>query len=232
VNDAVVWHELECAGYDADLAVWLRLARGYGSPVLDIGAGTGRVCLPLARAGHRTHAVDLDPELAAELRRRGEGSDLRVHCADAQTLDLGISFAQIIVPMQTIHLFDDRSAFLRRAAAHLLPGGLLAIALLGDGVEAFEEELPPDVLEADGVRWVSRPTALRLVSDGVQLERRRERTHNGTTSVDLDLKLLRHLDCDTLVLEAADQFDPLPSIRVPATYEYAGSEIVMLRRRA
>ena len=46
-------------------------------PVLDVGAGAGRVALDLARAGHDVTALDLDAELLAELARarprRGRG---------------------------------------------------------------------------------------------------------------------------------------------------------------
>ena len=44
-----------------------RPQRGAG-PVLDVGAGTGRVALALARAGHEVIALDADPELLGELR--------------------------------------------------------------------------------------------------------------------------------------------------------------------
>jgi hypothetical protein len=50
----VVWHDLECGAYRADLPLWRELAARarFGSPILDVGAGTGRVALDLARAGH------------------------------------------------------------------------------------------------------------------------------------------------------------------------------------
>ena len=46
----VVWHDVECGGYDADLPLWRELAREAGGPVLDVGAGTGRVALRARRA--------------------------------------------------------------------------------------------------------------------------------------------------------------------------------------
>ena len=47
----VVWHDVECGRYDADLPLWRELAASARRPVLDVGAGTGRVALDLARAG-------------------------------------------------------------------------------------------------------------------------------------------------------------------------------------
>ena len=59
----VAWHDVECGGYRADLPLWRELARAEAGPVLDVGAGTGRVALDLARAGHSVTALDREPEL-------------------------------------------------------------------------------------------------------------------------------------------------------------------------
>jgi 2-polyprenyl-3-methyl-5-hydroxy-6-metoxy-1,4-benzoquinol methylase len=66
----VVWHDLECGSYRADLPLWRELAAREGDPILDVGAGSGRVALELAGAGHRVTALDLDPDLLRVLRDR------------------------------------------------------------------------------------------------------------------------------------------------------------------
>ena len=50
-------HDVECAAYDLDLTIWRDLAGRAGGPVLDIGAGTGRVAIDLARIGHEVTAL-------------------------------------------------------------------------------------------------------------------------------------------------------------------------------
>jgi len=60
VSAHVVWHDVECGGYDADLELWRQLGREAGGPVLDVGAGTGRVALRLAEDGMDVTALDRD----------------------------------------------------------------------------------------------------------------------------------------------------------------------------
>src|SRR6185312_2049279 len=102
---AVVWHDLECGGYRVDLPAWLELAERARGPVLDVGAGTGRVSLALARAGHAVTAVDRDRALLDALDQRAAGLEIETFCADARTFDLPIrEFALCVMPMQTIQL--------------------------------------------------------------------------------------------------------------------------------
>ncbi len=132
----VVWHDLECGPYTADLALWRALADDAAGPVLDVGAGSGRVTLDLARHGHSVTALDVDPDLLAALSARAATAglrDVRTVCADAREFVIdGEPFALIIVPMQTVQLLDGargRVAFLRTAREHLRPGGLVALAI-------------------------------------------------------------------------------------------------------
>ena len=104
---AVIWHDAECGGYAADLSTWERLAAEHPGPLLDLGAGSGRVALHLAARGREIVAVDSDQELLAELEARAAGSGLRVEtrCVDVRELDLGARrFELAIAPMQLAHL--------------------------------------------------------------------------------------------------------------------------------
>lgn len=229
--ESVIWHDLECGRYSADLAAWLELAASRGGPVLDVGAGTGRVSLELARAGHEVIALERDEELAAELARRARALAVEVLCADACAFSLERSVPLAIVPMQTIHLLSDRPAFLRCARAALRGGGMLAVSLLGEGVEPFELVLEADTVQLGEVRYESAPTALRREPGGaVVLERRRSRL-SGAAATSSQLDLVRLEGCDTATLSAEARvagFAWLGSQTVAATAEHAGSEIVYL----
>ena len=238
--DAVLWHDLECGGYAEDLPLWRALAddEAGDDPVVDIGAGTGRVALDLAAHGHDVVAVDADALLLGALRDRAAAAGVAVETvvADARRLDLGDRrFGLVIVPMQTVQLFgaEGRLGFLARARAHLRPGGVLALAIADarDGVTDERTEPPlPDLREVGGTLYSSRPVALRDEGFGVSIERLREVvTRSGERTTSTDVVRLDHLDPATLEAEARDAgLRPLPRRVVPETDEYVGSAVVVL----
>src|SRR5690606_3816953 len=73
-------YDLDYAGYNAELPFYRMLVREHvkeGDAYVELGAGTGRLVLPLAREGTRVHAVEpskaMRKQLLAKLRREGEG---------------------------------------------------------------------------------------------------------------------------------------------------------------
>jgi SAM-dependent methyltransferase len=234
---SVIWHDIECGRYVADLELWRSLAARHGDPVLDVGAGTGRTALDLARRGHRVTALDQDPELAAELTGRAGGLALDVVLADARAFDLGRRFPLCLMPMQTIQLLggpEGRAGFLRCALAHLEPGGVLAVALSSE-LEPYEvldggPAPMPDVLERDGVLYASQPLAVREEPDGYVLQRRRETVDaRGERSVVANEIRLDRLTASELEGEALGLgFTSARRDEISATADYVGSEVVIV----
>src|SRR5204863_5552575 len=66
-SDAAIWQAVEFGSYAADLPVWAELAEDIDDPILELGAGAGRVSLHLAERGHSVIALDSDEGLLAEL---------------------------------------------------------------------------------------------------------------------------------------------------------------------
>jgi SAM-dependent methyltransferase len=231
---AVVWHDVECGSYAADLALWEELAVRAGGPVLDVGAGTGRVALHLARAGHAVTALDIDGDLLAELGRRARAAGLHIDTivADAADFDAG-PFALLAVPMQTIQLLPGRAGFFASARRALAPGGLVALAIATD-LESFDAdvELPsPDVAVHDGTRFVSQPTAVRAVAGATRIERLRHTIGpDGGRSTARDVIELAAVSAAALAAEgAAAGLRPESTRTIDPTPEHVGSEVVLLR---
>ena len=177
----VVWHDLECGSYRADLPLWLELAARAQGPILDVGAGTGRVTLELARAGHAVTALDRAPALLAALRERALGLDVEAVQADARSFALArVDYALCIVPMQTIQMLggaDGRARLLERARAHLRPDGTLACAILGelDPFDCSGGAIGPAAERArsGGSLYLSRAIRVAETGAGVVIERER-----------------------------------------------------------
>lgn len=241
LDETVVWHDVECAAYAADLEVWRDLGAERGGTLLDLGCGTGRVALDLAERGHDVTALDSEPALVATLssRARERGLRVRTEVADARSLELGRRFALVIAPMQVVQLLgglDGREQALRALHRHLEPGGLFAAALADpfEGVPA-EDSLPPlpDVREEDGWVFSSTPVAVRADGDATAIDRLRQAVSpRGELTESMNTILLDRLDPGQLEAEARRLgFAVLPRRAVPETDGYVGSTVVMLEAR-
>jgi SAM-dependent methyltransferase len=237
MDEAVIWHDVECASYSIDLPMWRALADERPGHLLDIGAGTGRIALDLAALGHDVTALDSDPALVAALSSRARERALRVHTSvgDARAFDLGRKFALVIAPMQVAQLMGGepgRAAMLRCVRAHLEPGGVFAAAL-ADPLEDIEDEevLPPlpDVREEGGWVFSSMPIAVRIEDGSTAIDRLRQAVSPaGELTESMDTVVLDQLEPERLESEAGGLFRVLPRRTVPEDDRYLGSTIVML----
>jgi SAM-dependent methyltransferase len=244
----VIWHEVECCRYRADLPLWRELADAAAPPggrarVLDLGAGIGRVTLDLAAAGHEVTAVDISPALIHELTRRAGGLPVRAVVGDARELDLDErDFDLGLVPMQTIQLLRDageRRALFAGAAAHLRPGALLAAAIVTDAEEfdglAGQLAPSPDRMALGDRVYFSRPLRLQVLPEKIRIERERvalpgEAEHRWREPGERDVVELARVTEEQLWREAAAAgLRREPTRLVSETEEHLASEVVMFR---
>jgi SAM-dependent methyltransferase len=238
VRETVLWHDVECASYAADLPLWRELAGAAGGPVLDIGCGTGRVALDLAARGHDVTGLDSDPELARALsaRARERGLSVRAEVGDARSFSLEREYGLAIAPMQVIQLLggpEGHEAMLRAVHRHLAPGGLFAGALADpfEGVPAEDSLLPlPDMLEREGWVYSSTPISVREEGGATVIDRVRQAVSPDGELTETLAQV--HLDAvGAAELERTGQaigFRVLPRREVPATEAYVGSAVVLL----
>jgi SAM-dependent methyltransferase len=111
---------------------WLEQARRYGGPILELGCGTGRLAIPLAKIGCAVTGIDRAPSMLAEARRKAEVAGVTVtwHEADMREFDLGTRFAWAFIAANTLcHLLttSDFEACIACVRKHLLPEGRLFV---------------------------------------------------------------------------------------------------------
>ena len=130
-------YDLDLEDDPGDLDLWLALADRADGAVLELAAGTGRLAVPIAAAGHPVTAVDLDPAMLARAARRAERERLpegRLRLVEGDLLDLDLPdagrYALAFIALNSLMLLGGRDAqrrALRTMASHLAPGGLAAV---------------------------------------------------------------------------------------------------------
>jgi SAM-dependent methyltransferase len=157
--------------------------------VLELGCGTGRVLLSMARAGATVTGLDgatrmLD-RCRAKLADEPEEARARVtlHEGDARDFDLGATFALVIAPFRVLqHLvtIDDQLQCLASVARHLPRGGRFIFDVFNPSFAVMtadrspEREDTPELVLADGrslrrtartvrVRWTEQVSEAELI---------------------------------------------------------------------
>jgi SAM-dependent methyltransferase len=133
---------------DRDLGFYLGLAEEADGPVLELACGTGRVLLPLARAGHEVTGLDLSPHMLAEARRRlaAEPPEVRarVSLIDGTMcrFDLARRFALILIPFRAFQALltrEEQRGCLECSREHLQPEGRLVVDVFNPRLSRLEQ---------------------------------------------------------------------------------------------
>ena len=139
-----------------DPAVELLAKLAGDGPALELGIGTGRIALPLARQGVAVSGIDMSKAMVARLREKPGGEEIDVTIGDFTTTVLEQTFSVAYLVFNTIFNLTTQAAQVacfRNAAAHLEPGGSFVVEA---SVPALQRLPPGETIRAFHVsdtRW-------------------------------------------------------------------------------
>ncbi|HSP73392.1 MAG TPA: class I SAM-dependent methyltransferase [Gaiellaceae bacterium] len=122
-----------------------------GGAALELGIGTGRIALPLARRGVRVHGIDLSEAMVARLRAKPGAEQIGVTIGDFATTTVEGTFSVAYLVFNTIMNLttqDEQVACFENVAAHLEPGGCFVIEV---GVPGLQRLPPGETFQAFAV---------------------------------------------------------------------------------
>ena len=165
---------------------------GPRTPVLELGCGTGRISLPVARAGHPLTGVDSSASMLERFRAKlaAESPDVRARVAlrEGDVRDVALSSAEqssgfplVIAPfrvMQHMTTIPDQLRMLATVRHHLAPGGHFAFDAFNPSFSRMiedrsaEAEDTPELTLPDGrtMRRTVRVTAVHWVAQVMDVE--------------------------------------------------------------
>ena len=199
----------------SDLRFYLEEARAGGGPVLELGCGTGRVLLELAREGFPCTGLDASQHMLGRLRAKSSFPNLRLVHAPMQAFDLpgerfGLVFSAFRA-FQHLYTVEDQLACLACVRRHLAPGGRLAFDVFAPRparMGLLEEPEKLDLrFELDGeqiVRYaaLSRDSAAQLMTVRFRYERHRDGQVVGNEPVTFVMRWFWRFELEHLLARA------------------------------
>jgi len=137
-----------------DLEYYSRLARRAHGPILELACGTGRITIPLARAGHEITGLDISKKMLDRARSKLKQEPAEVRRlvklieGDMRTFNLDRKFNLCLIPFFSFqHLLSERDQLqtLSQIRKHLLPGGRFAFNVFN-----------PDLTRAEGLQRLDK----------------------------------------------------------------------------
>ncbi|MFB3881333.1 MAG: class I SAM-dependent methyltransferase [Armatimonadota bacterium] len=144
-------YDYQTDGIAGDIGFWVELAGRAGGSALELACGTGRVLLPLARAGLRVTGLDISPNMLAVARRKLSTGHPEVAGrvdlvqGDMRRFDIGQTFGLVFVAFRSFQALltrADQRACLECSARHLKRGGLLALHVFNPRLSRLTAETP------------------------------------------------------------------------------------------
>jgi SAM-dependent methyltransferase len=240
--------------FSGDIEWYRKKAIASGGPVIELGAGTGRITIPIAEAGIRVTALDLDPGMLGKLRGKLGvlPDDVRQRVSalagDMRTVALDERFALAIIPFRAfLHnlTHDDQLGALKCVRDHLRANGELAFNVFHPSLEYMAANAGSQV----GIwRWrgtTDFPEGFLVRSEANRYDTVRQRVHSmirteeftqqGTLTrthlMRLELAYLYPADVERLLDDAGFQLIRMSGDFNGRPFERDGDELVVEARK-
>lgn len=132
-----------------DIPFFVALARQADGEILELGAGTGRVTIPVAKLGKPITALDVSEAMLSRARAKAESHNIDFVLGDFRSLSLAQTFGLILAPGRVFeHAFSDaeRHSVFGGCARHLKQHGILALHVWGPPADT--DPTPPEKTKA------------------------------------------------------------------------------------
>jgi SAM-dependent methyltransferase len=173
----------ETRGDEEDTVAFLAERAGQGE-ALELAVGTGRIALPLTRAGVRVDGIELSQDMVDRMREKAGGSEVEVTVGDMSTVTTGRRYGLVYLVYNTIGNLltqGDQVRCFENAAHHLADDGVFVLecrvptAPTWPGHQRIEverietDQVALEVCRYDPVTQVLDKNHVRIGADGIEL---------------------------------------------------------------
>jgi SAM-dependent methyltransferase len=249
MNRAARFFDADYAGYLDDLPLIEAYAQRAGSPLLELGCGTGRLLIPLAEAGYRVTGVDLSSEMLRIARAKAEAAGVAERVTlvegDYAGAPLDGTYRLAFIVMNTfLHLNtqERQLSALRHWREHLAPGGLLVIDVFHpdvgqlaalDGRLEWDKTWTDPETGATVMKWFTRTVDLAeqtlhvtLIYDEIAADGNLRRT-----LVPFETRYLWRFEAELLLEKAGFTLEALHGDWEANPFESASDRMILVARR-
>jgi ubiquinone/menaquinone biosynthesis C-methylase UbiE len=122
----------DCLFPEPYMPFWMDLIKAHGSPVLELGCGTGKITIPIAKAGFEILGLDNSEGMLAHARKKSRDLEMPIRFAQSDMVDFSLDqkFKTILLPSNNLaHLMGYREALscFCRVCEHLDDDGVFVI---------------------------------------------------------------------------------------------------------
>ncbi len=130
---------------EIDIPFYKEQVDKYSEPVLELGCGTGRITIPIAREGHDIIGLDISDKLLEKAKEKAEEEDISIEWVqgDMRNFSLDKRFNLIFIPFNSIHhilTLEDMEKVLNNVKKHLRPNGRFIVEFFNPDLSILNRE--------------------------------------------------------------------------------------------